>query len=757
MLRNRIYYRVKPFVPQSLRSAVRRRLASRLRDSVSDIWPIMPGSERPPEDWPGWPNGKKFAVVLTHDVESEAGLHKCRDLMRPDSELGFRSSFNFIPEGNYQVPAELRNELARNGFEVGIHDLKHDGRLFASRREFSRKATRINHYLQEWGAVGFRSGFMLHKLDWLHELEIQYDTSTFDTDPFEPQPEGRHTIFPFWVTQRGNRAISNGSRKGYVELPYTLPQDSTLFLLLREQTIDIWVRKLDWIASCGGMVLVDTHSDYMAFGTTPRKGAEYSAELYKQFLQYLWSKYAGDYWHALPHEVAAYSKAYNEKIISAHESSYNRRPVAEIASTSGNGDTLSARALANGASRGPALLENRWRLRGKRAAVLLFSYYPADPRPLRAAEALAAEGVTIDLFCLQQSSTDLRQEKINGVNVFRMPLERHRGGKARYFRQYSAFILGSFAALARRTVSQRYDLVHVHNMPDALVFSALVPKLLGAKVILDLHDPMPELMQSIFNLSRESLSVRLLEKLEKWSISFSDAVLTVNLACKKIYSDRSCPSGKITVVMNAPDEDVFPLVDPKAESRPNGEPARPLAILYHGSLVQRNGFDLAVDALERVRKNIPAAKLFVCGERTAFFDEVMKGADKKGLGAAVHYLGMKNRRQIVEVIESCDLGIIPNHRNLFTKINTPTRIFEYLAMGKPVIAPRAAGIQDYFGDTELVFFELGNSEDLARKIEYVHSHPTEVQDTVRRGQQVYIGHQWKTEKRNLLHVASELV
>jgi glycosyltransferase involved in cell wall biosynthesis len=743
----------------------------------------MPGSERPPEDWPGWPNGKKFAVVLTHDVESEAGLHKCRDLMRLESGLGFRSSFNFIPEGNYQVPAELRNELAGNGFEVGIHDLKHDGRLFASRREFSRKASRINHYLQEWGAVGFRSGFMLHKLDWLHELEIQYDTSTFDTDPFEPQPEGRHTIFPFWVTERGNglksevRSADGRIRRGenqrsdpspdfrhstdraggYVELPYTLPQDSTLFLLLREQTIDIWVRKLDWIASRGGMVLVDTHSDYMAFGTTPRKGAEYSAELYKQFLEYLLSKYAGDYWHALPHEVAAYSKANTEKIISAHENSYNQLPVAELTSTSGNGDALRARALANGASRGPALLENRWRLRGKRAAVLLFSYYPADPRPLRAAETLAAEGVTIDLFCLQQSPTDLRQETINGVNVFRMPLKRHRGGKLRYFRQYSAFILGSFAALARRTVSHRYDLVHVHNMPDALVFSALVPKLLGAKVILDLHDPMPELMQSIFDLSRESLSVRLLEKLEKWSISFSDAVLTVNLACKKIYSGRSCPSGKITVVMNAPDEDVFPLVDPKAESRRNGESSRPLTILYHGSLVQRNGFDLAVDALEKVRKNIPAAKLFVCGERTSFFDEVMNAADKKGLGAAVHYLGMKNRKQIVEVIESCDVGIIPNHRNLFTKINTPTRIFEYLAMGKPVIAPRAAGIQDYFGDTELVFFELGDSEDLARKIEYVHSHPAEMQETVRRGQQVYIGHQWKIEKRNLLHVASELV
>src|SRR6266446_10424124 len=111
MLRNHLYYRLKPFVPKAVRMAIRRWFAIRKRDRIGDIWPIMPGSERPPEGWPGWPNGKKFAVVLTHDVESEAGLHKCRDLMRLESDLGFRSSFNFIPEGNYQVPGELRDEL----------------------------------------------------------------------------------------------------------------------------------------------------------------------------------------------------------------------------------------------------------------------------------------------------------------------------------------------------------------------------------------------------------------------------------------------------------------------------------------------------------------------------------------------------------------------------------------------------------------------------------------------------------------------
>src|SRR5438270_8876862 len=309
MLRHRIYYRLKPFVPRSIRLGIRRWFATRKRKEVRDIWPIVPASERRPADWLGWPDGKRFALVLTHDVEGKAGLRKCRELMRLEQDLGFCSSFNFIPEGDYKVPPDLRDELERNGFEVGVHDLKHDGRLFLSRREFSRKAARINRYLRDWNAAGFRSGFMLHKLDWLHDLNIQYDASTFDTDPFEPQPEGRHTIFPFWVSHRILNQ-SDDSRPGYVELPYTLPQDSTLFLLLREQTIDIWRKKVDWIAARGGMVLLDTHPDYMAFNGARQTSSEYSVKLYEEFLQYLTSRYPEDYWPALPKEVAAHITAH---------------------------------------------------------------------------------------------------------------------------------------------------------------------------------------------------------------------------------------------------------------------------------------------------------------------------------------------------------------------------------------------------------------------------------------------------------------
>ena len=120
--------------------AIRRWFAQRKRAQVSHIWPILPGSERQPENWIGWPDGKKFAFVLTHDVEGPIGLARCRQLMELEKELGFRSSFNFIPQGDYRVSRDLREELTRHGFEVGVHDLYHDGKLYQNSREFADKA-----------------------------------------------------------------------------------------------------------------------------------------------------------------------------------------------------------------------------------------------------------------------------------------------------------------------------------------------------------------------------------------------------------------------------------------------------------------------------------------------------------------------------------------------------------------------------------------------------------------------------------------
>jgi len=272
-------------------------IALKLRLNSQD-WPISQRAAKPPNGWSGWPEQKKFALVLTHDVESSYGYEKCESLIKLEERLGFRSCVFFVPEG-YSVRPGLRRYLTSHGFEVGIHGLKHDGKLYASRKNFQKRATRVNQYLKEWSSVGFRSPFVHHNLDWLHELDITYDGSTFDIDPFEPQPDGMHTVFPFWVP-------AGKGKRGYVELPYTLPQDWTIFVLMREKSIGIWKKKLDWIVEKGGMVLMATHPDYMSFDAKRLRFYEYPARYYEEILCYIKSRYEGQYWHVLPKDMARF-------------------------------------------------------------------------------------------------------------------------------------------------------------------------------------------------------------------------------------------------------------------------------------------------------------------------------------------------------------------------------------------------------------------------------------------------------------------
>lgn len=388
-------------------------------------------------------------------------------------------------------------------------------------------------------------------------------------------------------------------------------------------------------------------------------------------------------------------------------------------------------------------------------AMVTFSPYPGDPRPHRAADALANEGMSIDLICLLDERAQ-RRETSGEIDIYRIPITHRRGGKLSYAYQYSTFILFSAGILALRSLRRRYDLVYIHNMPDILVLSSLVPKALGARVILDMHDPMPELMTTIFNLGKDSPSVRFMKRLEKWCMARADLVVTVNVACKRIFATRSCPQEKIGVVMNSPNDEIFPLRVPRLRPAENASTKR-FVIMYHGSIVERNGLDLAVDALARVQETIPTAELRIYGRKTPFLERVMDEVHNRGLQDRVHYLGPKSLEELVREIEVCDLGVIPNHRNAFTDINTPTRIFEYLATGKPVIAPRTPGIQEYFHEESLLFFETGMVDDLARQIEYVFFHPEEALKIVERGQKVFSAHSWVREKETLVNLVSGLL
>jgi hypothetical protein len=296
MIIKNIFYFIKPLIPRRLQIYLRSKLINRKRLKYTNVWPIDYSSKNPPADWNGWPEQKKFAVVLTHDVESKKGQGRCRLLAELEEKLGFRSSFNFVPE-RYQNSPALREYLMSRGFEVGVHGLNHDGSLYRTKEIFMNRALKINEYLKNWSAVGFRSPSMHHNLEWLHHLNIKYDASTFDTDPFEPQSDGVRTIFPFWVP---NGTLTDG----YVELPYTLVQDFTLFILMKESNIKIWTEKVDWIANHGGMVLVNVHPDYISFVEYNNVIDEFPVKLYADLLNYIKEKYNNLYWGALPREIA---------------------------------------------------------------------------------------------------------------------------------------------------------------------------------------------------------------------------------------------------------------------------------------------------------------------------------------------------------------------------------------------------------------------------------------------------------------------
>lgn len=291
-----LYYIIKPLLPDMVKKTLRRVVRKQSERDFPLGWPIEPryaqfqweimrqlllitGQESLSFRY-FWPNGARFAFVLTHDIETAEGQSHVREIADLEESLGFRSSFAFVPE-RYELDYELMQELERRGFEVAVHGLKHDGKDFESQQEFMKRAPQINHYLKAFHAKGFHAPLTLRHPEWLQSLEIDYDRSFFDTDPYEPNAGGVMSIWPFTIGR-------------FLELPYTLAQDYTLAILLQERSSRIWQEKLKFIKQYHGMALMVTHPDYLKQPET--------RHLYYDFL--LEIKEAGDYWSVLPRELA---------------------------------------------------------------------------------------------------------------------------------------------------------------------------------------------------------------------------------------------------------------------------------------------------------------------------------------------------------------------------------------------------------------------------------------------------------------------
>ena len=593
--------------------------------------------------------------MLTHDVESAKGVERCLELAKLEERLGFRSSFNFVAE-DYITPSELVDNLRSRGFEIGLHGLRHDGNLFKSKKFFRKKVDRINRYLKEWGASGFRSPSMYCNLEWIGDLNIEYDSSTFDTDPFEPQPDGVGTIFPFWVS-------NNRVGRGYVELPYTLPQDFLLFVILREKGVDTWKRKLDWIAPKGGMVLVNVHPDYISFDAEKKDRGEYPAKYYKNLLEYIQEKYNDQYWNALPKDIA--------RVWSVNFKDDDRRITSKI-----------------------------------RVCMLAYSFYESDNRVMRYAETLARRGDEVDVISLRRNGQE-KEEILRGVNILRIqerPINEKK--KLAYISRILRFFFKSLIILSRRHLKRRYDLVHVHNVPDFLVFAALIPKLLGAKIILDIHDILPEFYSSKFNNNKQNgIGLTGLKMVEKASANFSNHVIISNHIWAKKLISRSVCEDKLSIFINYPDEKIF-------YTRHKHNRSKRFVMIYPGTLNWHQGLDIAIKALAIIRDEVPQLEFHIYGD----------GSEKSNLEDLVQELVLQEKvifkngmplDKIAAIMAEADLGIVPKRDGFFGGEAFSTKILEFMALGVPVIVSKTKIDRYYFNESVIKYFKPEDEKDLA--------------------------------------------
>ena len=692
---NEIYYFLKPFIPWSVRLALRRQRAKSRLARYAGAWPIDPKAGVHPPGWQGWPGGKQFAFVLTHDVEGAKGLSRVEQVTALERRIGFRSSFNFVPDGEYVLSSDLRENMVRQGFEVGVHGLQHDGKLYASKEEFASKAAQIRNFLREWKACGFRSPLMQHKLAWLHQLGVEYDASTFDTDPFEPEPDAVGTVFPFWVPGPNN--------SGFVELPYTLPQDFTLFVVLREPNIDIWKKKLDWVAACGGMALLNTHPDYMCFEGQTKKG-EFPAAFYEEFLTYAREKYSNKYWSTTPCEVARFY--------------------------------CSAMPLTERNSR-------------KKVCMLVHNTYETDNRVRRYAEALAKRGDQVEVIALTGGNAPLVSEEINGVTVFRVQNRvRNERGKWTYAWRLLRFLLVSSIFMTKRHHRIKYDVVHVHNLPDFLVFAAWYPKMTGARIILDIHDIVPELFANKFDARPGNLYIALLKFIEKASAAFVDYVIVSNHLWYEKLLSRSVPKEKCSVFLNHVDPGLF-------YRRERTRTDDKIIVIFPGSFQWHQGLDIAIEAFALVQKRVANCEFHIYGggDEKA---ELIALTEKLGLNGKVKILGSAPLETIADLISNADLGVVPKRADSFGNEAYSTKIMEFMSQGVPVVVSRTKIDNFYFDNSVVRFFTSGDVKALAEAMCEVIDNTALREKLIAGGYRYVDLHSWDRRKHEYLNLVDTL-
>ena len=387
----------------------------------------------------------------------------------------------------------------------------------------------------------------------------------------------------------------------------------------------------------------------------------------------------------------------------------------------------------------------------RRVCMVTHSFYERDNRVLRYAETLAREGCEVDVFALRSSPDLPREEMIGGVRVLRI---KDRFGKSEKSKSSFLWPLIRFFAAAswgvfRRNLRCRYDLVHVHNIPDFMVFAAWHPKLTGARVILDIHDLVPEFFASKFEDSERSPLARALKLMERLSAAFADHVIIANHLWLEKYTARSAPARKCSVFINNVDARVF-------RPRPRASASGKHLLLFPGGLQWHQGVDIAIRAFARLRVRLPHSEFHIYGDGI-MKPELVALAAELGISDCVRFFDPMGLHEIAHVMAGADLGVVPKRADSFGNEAYSTKIMEFMASGVPVVASSTKVDRYYFDDSVVRFFESGNAEALAAAMHEVLVDPKLRRSLVRNGSAYAERNGWENSKHDYLQLVERLL
>jgi len=389
--------------------------------------------------------------------------------------------------------------------------------------------------------------------------------------------------------------------------------------------------------------------------------------------------------------------------------------------------------------------------------ILTHSYYLRDPRVRREAETLQRSGHSVVVICLRQAN-ELKYEEVNGVLIYRIPLSHKRGNVFDYLLEYiSSFFLFSSWLTALHFFKNRFELVQVNTPPDLLVFSVFICKFTGTKVLMDIHDPMPELFATKFNKRLNGGIISLIKWMEKVATSFSDYVITVTEQVKVALTQRGLSCDKVTVIMNFSDPHIFKSLEAKSQSSKKQDRLnnRPI-LLFMGTLTRAYGIDIAIRSLPILQKKFSniCLKIIGDGEDRPYLERLVTTL---ALTHAVQFIGMIPIHRIPYVALPADIGLAPHRRDTLYDMCFPSKIYDYLSLGLPVVTCRTVSLAYYYGEETLSFFESEDVQGLADRIQEILVHHEKAELLISNSKLFILKRNWHQEKRHFLKVVERLL